>query len=81
MKMELCCCTSTLLSEIEDKAVTKKHLAMTYALALRSSEETDWPKVNRAILNRWSMSGLHDIKRMAWSGKCFDSTLEKEMGK
>ena len=44
---------------------------MTYRLALESSEKVDWSIVNRAIIKRWSMSGLHDIKKWAWSGKCF----------
>ena len=72
MKMELACCTGTLLREIADKSLKRDIIAMTYALALRSSEETDWKQVNMAIIERWSMSGLHYIKKLAWSGKCFN---------
>jgi hypothetical protein len=71
-KMELYCCTSTLLDDISDNRFTKKNVAKTYALALRSSYPTDWGKVNKAIIKRWSRNGLEDIKRMAWSGKCFE---------
>ena len=72
MKIELICCTRVLLDEIANKAVKRRDIAKTYALALRSSEETDWPKVNRAIIDRWSVSGLEYIKNLAWSGKCYD---------
>ena len=67
MKTELYCCTQTLLQEIKIKEVTKKDIAKTYALALASSEETDWAKVNKAIIKRWSMSALFDIKK--WLGR------------
>jgi len=71
MKIELCCCEGTLLSEIKAPKMTKKCVAMTYRLALESEEKVDWAKVNKAIIERWSMSALHDIKNWAWSGKCF----------
>lgn len=70
--MELACCTGTLLNDISIPEMTKRSLAQTYALALRSSEKTDWKIVNEAIIKRWSMSTLKDIKKMAWSGKCFE---------
>lgn len=71
MRMELCCCENTLLGEILNPKMTKKVVAMTYRLALESSEKVDWAKVNKAIIKRWSMSALRDIKNWAWSGKCF----------
>lgn len=55
------------------QGLTQKQIAQTYALALRSSYETDWAKVNRMIIDRWSVSGLERIKNMAHSGKCFPS--------
>ena len=70
MDIELCCCTSTLLQDIKLMPY-KKNVAQTYALALRSSEETDWGKVNRAIIDRWGMKSLIYIKNLAHSGKCF----------
>ena len=71
MLIELMDCTNVLLGEIADKKFKQRHIAMTYALSLRSSEEVDYKTVNRAIIDRWSISGLERIKEMAWSGKCF----------
>lgn len=51
---------------------TQRQIAQTYALAIKSSWPTDWAKVNQMIVNRWSASGLERIKKMAWSGKCFE---------
>jgi hypothetical protein len=69
--MELMDCTETLLREISDKRFKQKAVAQTYWYAIRSTEETDWAKVNGAIIERWSVSGLDSIKSLAWSGKCF----------
>ena len=71
MQTELMDCTNVLLREIEDKRFKQRDIAQTYALSLRSSFETDYKKVNCAIIDRWSVSGLIRIKEMAWSGKCF----------
>lgn len=71
--IELALCTEVLLREIEYKGSTRRDVAKTYALALRSSEPTDWEKVNRAIIERWSLHALGWIKDQAWSGKCFDA--------
>ena len=49
----------------------QRDIAQTYALGMRSSWPTDWAKVNRMIIDRWSRSGLERIKKMAHSGKCF----------
>ena len=48
--------------------MTQRDIASTYGLALRSSAETDWAKVNAAIIERWSVSGLERIKKAAWAG-------------
>jgi len=71
IRIELAGCTNLLLREIVILKLPQKSIAKTYALALRSSEETDWPKVNKAIIERWSLAGLERIKRLAWSGKAF----------
>jgi len=39
MKMELICCEQTLLREVYEPKMTKKCLAMTYRLAMESSEK------------------------------------------
>ena len=75
MKFELCMCTQTLLHEIANKDMKRIDIAKTYYLAIQSSEKTDWKKVNKAIIDRWSKSGLNYIKTQAWSRKCF---TEKE---
>lgn len=72
MSIELADCTNTLLREIANEDMTQRSIAKTYALALRSSEETNWAKVNEAIIARWSRTGLERIKTLAHNGKCFD---------
>jgi len=80
MIIELADPTGTLLREIENKKCTRNVVAKTYALALRSSVETDWGRVNRAIIARWSVSALKWIKNRAWSGKCFESANDLREG-
>lgn len=72
IRFELAGCTQTLLDEIANKEMKRRDVAKTYALAIRSSEKTDWAKVNAAIVARWSKSALLWIKEQAWSGKCFE---------
>lgn len=74
MKPKIACVEQTIENEIE-QGCTQKQVAQTYALGLRSSWPTDWGAVNRAIIKRWSLSGLTRIKQMAHSGSCFE---EKE---
>ena len=71
MHIELMDCTRVLLDEIGNMRMTRRDVAKTYALALRSSEEPDWAVVNKAIMKRWSRHALEWIKTQAWSGKCF----------
>lgn len=66
---ELACCEMVLLREIGMKEIKQKHLALTYAMAICSSEaksQINWRKVNDAIKKRWSASGLNRVKEMAW---------------
>ncbi len=59
--------------------LTQRQIAQTYALAMKSSYPTDWARVNAAIVARWP-KGLERIKKMAWSGKCFeDKAAELKM--
>jgi hypothetical protein len=67
---ELVCVENAVENEIAQGA-NQRHIAQTYALGLRSSWPTDWARVNRAILAKWSPAGLKRIKEMAHSGKCF----------
>ena len=70
-KIEIACVEEVIENEIH-KGCTQKQVAQTYALGIRSSWPTDWQRVNKAILNRWAASGLERIKKMAWSGSCFE---------
>ena len=66
MRIELCCCTQVLIAEALNPVITQKSIALTYALAINSSETKDWKAINDAIIKRWSVSGLERIKKMAW---------------
>jgi hypothetical protein len=65
--VELLDAEATLLEEISDKGFTVAGITMTYAMAIKAdhNQHIDWPKVNRAILARWSKSTLDRIKREA----------------
>lgn len=66
-KIELLDCTNNLLREIKIKEVKRKDIAQTYRLAMESSEKINWKEINKAIIKRWSISGLKWIKEQAWS--------------
>jgi hypothetical protein len=72
VRIEFWDCTETMLREIAHPSIRQKHVAQSYALAIRSSYPTDWAVINRAIIARWSVSGLERIKNLAWSGKAFN---------
>ena len=63
------CCTDTICEEVRHKEITRKNVALSYALALRSAaagaDAPDWSRINRAIIDRWSMSALEWIKARA----------------
>ncbi len=61
--------TQVLLNEIKNNKLKKKDIAKTYTLAMMSGEATDWGVINEAIITRWSLSALRDIKKMAWMGR------------
>ena len=59
--------TDQLLAEIARKGSTRKTIAMLYREAIVfGRDEVLWPTVNAAILNRYSVSGLNYIKKLAW---------------
>ena len=68
MKIELACCTSTILAEIKNKKSTRDTVAQIIKLALSSDETTDWSAVNKAITDRWSQSAREYIFNQAWKG-------------
>ena len=56
----------TILREIADPQMTRDDVAATYAFAIRQASQVDFPTVNQAIIDRWSMSALRYIKEKAW---------------
>lgn len=71
----LMCCERVIEQDIGGGA-TQKQVALTYAMAMQSHAarawECDWPRINKAILAKWKMSGLEHIKKLAFdyaSGK------------
>lgn len=71
IQIELVCTESTISNGIA-MGLKQKDISQLYALALKSSYPTDWKNVNTQIIERWSISGLERIIRMAWSSSCFD---------
>ena len=61
-------CATVIESEIAAK-MKQSDIAKTYALAMRSANAgvwaADWQRVNRAIIARWSTTGLQHVKEMA----------------
>ena len=69
VRIELADPEGQLLEEIADPKMTRRQVALTYGLAIRGDHSrVDWPKVNGAIVARWSPSALEWIKGFAWSG-------------
>ena len=66
MHIELMDTTNVLLQEIAEPEFTRDTVALTYAMALCSSDKTDFKRVHQAIIERWSCSALEYIKREAW---------------
>ncbi|HVH80111.1 MAG TPA: hypothetical protein VM782_12020 [Stellaceae bacterium] len=67
-RIELADPEGQLLAEIADPQMKRRDVAMTYRLALRS-EGVNWPRVNAAIIGRWSMRSLSQIKDFAWGNE------------
>ena len=59
-----------ILEQIADKKQKRNDIAKTYigvlAVPFFMKDTIDIPKINKAIINRWSMSGLKYIKDKAW---------------
>jgi len=65
MRIELINIESAIQQEVENK-FTQKQVALTYAFGITSRSPIDWKKVNRMIIERWSMYGLLNVKKLAW---------------
>ena len=66
MRFEMVNPQRQILWEIEDWKLTRDSVAITYAFCIRQRHEVDIRIINRAIINRWSMSALEYIKKRAW---------------
>ena len=55
-----------ILAEISNPVFKRDSVATTYAFCIRQNEECDFPTINRAIIDRWSVSALEYIKQRAW---------------
>jgi hypothetical protein len=61
---ELMCVEDVIENELR-QGCTQRSVALTYALALRSTWPTDWKRVNEAIAAKWP-KGLDRVKTLAW---------------
>ena len=57
-----------ILKEIQDKTLHQINISLTYRSAIGAHQmaNIDWKKINKAIIKRWSKSGLLRVKKMAW---------------
>ena len=69
--MEMLGCEATILNEISHKICKRNDVALTYYFCMVSSKDIDYKKINKAIIERWSFSGLEYIKKEAnkWFNK------------
>lgn len=59
--------TAEIISMIAPGYSTRQDAAVHYGWGIKyHQDEIDWPKLNAAIIERWSASGLEWIKRRAW---------------
>ena len=65
VKIELMNCENCILEVIADKDFKRNDVAVTYAFCITSSENPNFGRINRAIRQRWSQSGLDYVKRRA----------------
>lgn len=56
-----------IFNEIEDKVYTRADVAKTYSILLqKNTAKETFVEINKAIIKRWSPSGLRWIKEQAW---------------
>jgi len=70
IQINLVCCTQVILQDLRAREATQKDIALTYAMAIKSyqsgADDPDWTKINKAIVAKWSTSGLDRVKKIAW---------------
>jgi len=60
-----------IISAVEDKEYTKEDVGQLYSYGVEHEQTDgidhhDWGRINSAIISKWSRSGLHSIKQIAW---------------
>lgn len=66
MRLEIHNPVGTIFREIAE-GHTQRSVAITYAFIMRQEPDADWPKINRAITERWKgKTALERVKTMAW---------------
>ena len=67
--LEIVCTTDTIIEEIA-LDIPRKSVALTYAMLMRSQgrggDRPDWPRINKAIIEKWGLVGLEAVKKRAW---------------
>lgn len=68
-RINMVCCTFVICNEIE-MGLSRKSVALSYALAMKSEAEgadkPDWRKINEAAIARWGVKGLSALKDRAY---------------
>jgi hypothetical protein len=57
---------AVILRDVADPTMKRQDVALAYAWAIRQADEVDFTVINQAIVERWSVSGLAFIKKLAW---------------
>jgi hypothetical protein len=68
MRVEMVDPEGQIMGEIADSRMKRDDVALTYAFCIRqgAADGVDFATINRAIIDRWSLSALRYIKEKAW---------------
>lgn len=58
--------TKTILHAIDSPKMLQSDIAVLYLLLLTRDTHASIPTINSAIIERWSVSGLQAVKKLAW---------------
>jgi len=68
LPMPLDACEKCISHMLKDKKTTIAEIAFPYSMTIIAHEDFgDIKSINRAIINRWSMTALEKIKKQAWA--------------
>lgn len=73
---------SLFLAEAESGKATKRSLAVIYALIIAGGDHIhagDWRRVNEAVSDAFSLSGLSTVKKLAWDIHDATATRQQAM--